>query len=175
MPVEPSLEAFAAARGEALVRFAYVLSGDSELAKDLVQSAFAKVLRRWTAIVQGGNPEAYMRRVIVTEHVSSHRRPWRRERATERLPESRGGPDATRLVDDRDAAWRLLASLPRRQRAVLVLRYLEDWSDAQIGAVLACSEATVRSQASRGLASLRGRLSRPGQPSLEQTGRATDG
>jgi len=175
MPVEPSMEAFAAARGEALVRFAFVLCGDSESAKDLAQSAFAKVMRRWPAIVHGGNPEAYMRRVIVTEHVSSHRRPWRRERATEQLPESRAHPDATGLVDDRDAAWRLLASLPRRQRAVLVLRYLEDWSDAQIGAALACSEVTVRSQASRALATLRGQLNRPGQPWLEHTGRAADG
>jgi len=175
MPVEPSLDAFAAARGQALVRFAFALSGDSESAKDLVQSAFAKVMRRWPAIVQGGNPEAYMRRVIVTEHVSSHRRPWRRERATEQVPESGTDPDATRLVDDRDAAWRLLASLPRRQRAVLVLRYLEDWSDAQIGAALACTEVTVRSQASRALATLRARLSPPGQPWLQQTGRAADG
>jgi DNA-directed RNA polymerase specialized sigma24 family protein len=94
MPVEPSLEAFAAARGGALVRFAFVLSGDSESAKDLVQSAFAKVMRRWPAIVQGGNPEAYMRRVIVTEHVSSHRRPWSRERVTEQLPESRAESDS---------------------------------------------------------------------------------
>lgn len=156
MAPEPSLEGFVTARGPALVRFAYVLTGgDAHRAEDLVQSALAKVIGRWARICRGGHPEAYLRRVVVNEELS-----WRRRRsATEQVvatPPDRGaGVDQHAAVDGRDLAWRLLAGLPRRQRAVLVLRYLEDWPDAEIAVALRCSEATVRSQASRALAGLR--------------------
>lgn len=146
-----------AARGQALVSFAFVLTGgDRYRAEDLVQSAIAKVMRRWSQISGGGNAEAYLRRAIVSEDLSWHRRRSSREDPTERLPE-RGVLPSTDL-DERDAVLRLLATLPRRQRAVLVLRYLEDYSDAQIAECLGCSQPTVRSQATRALAHLRAEL-----------------
>lgn len=159
MTDEPPLEAFVAARGRALVGFAYVLTGgDLHAAQDLVQLSLAKVWRRWSSICRGGNPEGYLHRVIVSEHLSWRRRRASREWVTASLPE-RPGPDRFAGVDADDAAWRLLGELPRRQRAVLVLRYLEDWPDGQIAAAMGCSEATVRSQASRALATLRSHMS----------------
>jgi RNA polymerase sigma-70 factor (sigma-E family) len=155
---EVSIEEFVATRGQALVRFAFALcAGDAHRAEDLVQAALAKVLRRWDRICSGGQPEAYLRRVIVTEHVS-----WRRRRSSTETPVA-GLPDRITgdvyaAVDAQDAAWRLLSELPPRQRAVLVLRYLEDWPDAAIAQALGCSEVTVRSQAARGLHKLRDRL-----------------
>ena len=150
-----TLEAFVAARGQELVRFAFVLcGGDRHRAEDLVQAAFAKVWRRWPKIAAGGNPEAYLRRTIATQELS-----WRRRRADSEwvsaTPPDRPSGDITERVDGVDAAWRLVAGLPRAQRAVLVLRYLEDWPDAAIARVLGCSEKTVRSNASRGLVQLR--------------------
>jgi len=140
------------------VQFAYVLTGgDVHTAQDLVQRALAKVWRRWPTVSRGGNPEVYLRRVIVSEDASWHRRRASTESIRACVPDQMDA-DRFTAVDAEDAAWRLLAALPRRQRAVLVLRYLEDWPDRQIAEALGCSEATVRSQASRALAALRARL-----------------
>jgi RNA polymerase sigma-70 factor (sigma-E family) len=171
MADEPTIEAFVAARGDALVRFAYVLTGDMHLARDLVQSALAKVLRRWPTISDGDSPEAYLRRVIVTENLSWRRRRSSTERPVAAIPDS-SGADAFAGVDVRDEVWRLLAQLPRKQRAVLVLRYLEDWDDEQIAAVLGCAPVTVRSQAARAMTALRARLGAAitAPESIEQVG-----
>lgn len=143
-------------RGQALVRFAYVLcGGDGHRAEDLVQAALAKVWRRWDRICRGGNPEAYLHRVIVSQELSWRRRRWSTEKVTSAVPEQPSCSDETERVDAVDVLWRTVAGLPAGQRAVLVLRFVEDWSDTQIAAVLGCSEATVRSQASRGLVRLR--------------------
>ncbi len=155
---EVSIEEFVAARGPALVWFAFVLcAGDPQRAEDLVQAALAKVLRRWDRICAGGQPEAYLQCVIVTENVSWRRRRSASERPTDVLPES-ATVDAYTVVDAQDAAWRMLRDLPARQRAVLVLRYLEDWQDAAIAQALGCSEVTVRTQAARALQKLRAKL-----------------
>ncbi|HWC44593.1 MAG TPA: SigE family RNA polymerase sigma factor [Casimicrobiaceae bacterium] len=152
---QPSLDEFVAARGDALVRFAYVLTGgDLHQAEDLVQSALAKVLGRWSRICAGGQPEAYLRRAVVTGYLSYRRRRSSTEVVTSSLPE-RAADDGFATADAQDAAWRLIAGLPKRQRAVLALRYLEDWPDEQIAAACQCSTGTVRSQASRALATLR--------------------
>jgi RNA polymerase sigma-70 factor (sigma-E family) len=155
---EIPLEEFVAARGQALVRFAFVLSaGDSHRAEDLVQTALTKVLRRWERICAGGQPEAYLRRVIVTEFVS-----WRRRRSSSEVPSSalpdKASRDPYAEVDAHEAAWQMLGALPPRQRAVLVLRYLEDWDDLAIAQALGCSEVTVRTQAARALRKLRNTL-----------------
>lgn len=144
--MEPGFDDYVAARGDALLRFAYLLCGDAHLAEDLVQSVLAKAYRRWP------KPEAYVRRMVVNEHLS-----WRRRRSSGEVvvaatPDAAaGGAD----LAERDAMWRLLATLPRRQRAVLVLRYYEDLSDAAIAEVLGCAESTVRAYATRALAALR--------------------
>lgn len=126
-----------AARGTALLRFAVMLCGDAHLAEDLVQSALAKAYRRWDTILKVGQPEAYLKKMIVNEHLS-----WWRRRSSQELPSSATGVEAMADAADRhasrDAAWELLARLPRRQRAVLVLRYYKDLSDEQIADVLGC-------------------------------------
>jgi RNA polymerase sigma-70 factor (sigma-E family) len=153
-----SLDVFVAARGDALVRFAYVLTGgDLHQAEDLVQNALAKVMARWERICAGGQPEAYLRRVVVTGYLSQRRRRASTELITSVVPD-RAAVDGFAASDAQDAAWRLIADLPKRQRAVIALRYLEDWSDEQIAAACHCSAGTVRSQASRALATLRQRL-----------------
>jgi RNA polymerase sigma-70 factor (sigma-E family) len=150
-----NFDGFVAARGAALLRFAYLVSGDRHAAEDLVQSALAKAYRRWATVSAAEHPEAYVRRIVVREHLS-----WRRLRSSsEVVTADPRGERATASpgsdVEARDAAWRLLATLPRQQRAVLVLRFYEDLDDDAVARVLSCSTSTVRSNAARGLAALR--------------------
>jgi RNA polymerase sigma-70 factor (sigma-E family) len=153
----PDFEAWARARSPALLKFAYLVTGDRGRAEEAVQDALVSVCPRWHRIVHGGNPEAYVRRSIV----NADRALWRRFRRRETLV---GGVPVVALVDvadevaTRDAAWGLCSTLPRRQRAAVVLRYYEGLSDAEIGAILGCSPATVRSQIHRALGALRQRL-----------------
>jgi RNA polymerase sigma factor (sigma-70 family) len=103
-------------------------------------------------------PAAYLRRALVHEHVSGLRRLRRRVPTSALEGNDPGGMDEAASVDARDATWRLLATLPRQQRAVLVLRFYEDLPDSEIAEMLGCREPTVRSNASRALATLRARL-----------------
>ena len=148
--VSPDFEDFVVARGPALVRYAHALSGDRHLAEDLVQEVLVKAHRRWARL---DDPEAYLRTALSRQLVS-----WRRRRSTgerpSELPDRVGGTPADAVVD-RDALWQVLRQLPVRQRAVLVLRYWEALPDSQIAKLLACSEGTVRSSASRAFAVLR--------------------
>ena len=150
---------FVATRSRALLRTAYLLTGDHGLAEDLLQTALAKCWFAWGRI--DGSPEPYVRRVLATTYATWWRRRWRGERPTGELPD-RGDPPATAPVDDRDALWRALGALPRRQRAVVVLRYYEDLSEAETAAALGISKGTVKSQAAKALSALRrdGDLSR---------------
>jgi RNA polymerase sigma-70 factor (sigma-E family) len=147
-----TFDAFVAARGDALWRSAWLLTGDGHLAEDLVQTALAKSYSAWTRIGDAGGFEAYVRRTMYTTYVSWWRRRWSGERPTEQLPETTTpGPDLE-LRRDLLAA---LAGLPRGQRAVVVLRWFEDLSERETAAVLGCSVGTVKSQASRAMAALR--------------------
>jgi RNA polymerase sigma-70 factor (sigma-E family) len=140
-------EEYCAARGKALLRLAYALTGNVPDAEDLLQTALLRCYRRWNRIDE---PDAYVRRVLVRAYVG--RRP-RREHATAPLPE----PATTdrHIAEDRDEVLRLLATLAPRQRTVLVMRYLLDLSDAAIALELGVTESTVRTQAFRALAKLR--------------------
>jgi RNA polymerase sigma-70 factor (sigma-E family) len=142
-----SFEDYVTGRGRALLRFAYVLCHDADLAQDLVQDALVKTHARWSRVEA---PDAYVRKAIVNDFCSWTRR--RKEVVTDTVPEI-GEPDPG--PEDRDAMWRLLAELPRQQRAVLVLRFYEGLPDDAIGRALGCGEATVRSHASKALATLR--------------------
>ena len=148
-------EDWVAARGAGLLRFADALCGDHHRAEDLVQNSLAKALGRWSRVAAMAQPEAYLKAMIVNDYLGWWRRRARTELAMPSPPEPRPGPDPAGEQASRDAAWRLLARLPRRQRAVLVLRYYEDLSDGQIAAVLGCTAGTVRSTATRALAALR--------------------
>lgn len=147
-------EDFVAARGDSLVRFAMMLCGDPHRAEDLVQTALARVYPRWGRVSAMDQPVAYLKTVLVHDHLR-----WWRRRSSGELPvaELREVPtaDPSTALAARDAAWRLLGRLPRQQRAVLVLRYYEDLPDTEIAAILRCKPASVRSLASRALATLR--------------------
>ena len=145
-----TFDTFARARMPALLRFGHVLTGDPHRAADLVQDALERTLLAWPRVVRKDDPEGYVRRAMVNRHVSAWRR-LRREHLVAQTPD-RPYDEAPRHDD---ALWALLATLPARQRAVLVLRYYEDLSEAQCAAVLGCSVGTVKSQAARGLARLR--------------------
>ncbi|HKD97715.1 MAG TPA: SigE family RNA polymerase sigma factor [Micromonosporaceae bacterium] len=152
-------EDWVAARGDALLRFALMVTADPGRAEDVVQTVLARVYLRWDRVGSLDAPEAYVKAAIVNEHLR-----WWRRRSSREVPvdaPTADGPDGRPDADiagrhaSRDAAWALLGRLPHRQRAVLALRYYEDMSDDAIAAVLGCSAGTVRSQASRALAALR--------------------
>jgi RNA polymerase sigma-70 factor (sigma-E family) len=152
---------FVAHRTHALLRVAYALTGDQHSAEDLVQGALAKAFVRWRQI--RGEAEPYVRRTIYHDSVTRWRRRFRRAETTVAAPPERAStPDDTdlRLVL-RDA----LLALPPRQRAVLVLRYLEDRSVDETAEVLGLHRGTVASQTNRALAKLRDAVADLGKPS----------
>lgn len=151
-------EGWLAAREPALFRLAILLTDDWHAAQDLVQVTLVKMYLAWDRIDRDERVDAYARRVLVNEHRSTWRRPWRRREVTTELVPER--PIAERSDGDGASSdvWDLVVSLPPRQRAVVVLRYYEGLSEAEIADVLRVSPGTVKSQASRALASLRRRV-----------------
>jgi RNA polymerase sigma-70 factor (sigma-E family) len=146
-----------------LVRFAGVLTADTHLAQDIVQDALVRAHARWGRIGRMDRPDLYLRRMITNGYLS-----WRRLAAVRttrpvadagRLDRATSPDPAAHLVD-RDQVRTLLATLSRRQRAVLVLRFYEGRSDEEIAAILGCATGTVRSHVSRALADLRKRVHR---------------
>ena len=148
---DASFESFVRARLPALLRFAYAVCGDPHTAADLVQDALERTGLHWSRIDRTGDAEAYVRRAIINGRTSRWRK-LRRESLVDVVPER--PPYDDRPPND-ETLWNLLATLPRRQRAVLVLRYYEDMSEQQIAATLGCAPGTVKSQASKALAKLR--------------------
>jgi RNA polymerase sigma-70 factor (sigma-E family) len=145
-------DAFVAARGDALWRSAWLLTGDRYLAEDLVQTALAKAWPKWPGIGDEGRFEAYVRRTLFTTYVGWWRRKWNGERPTEHPPESLARAADLDRGHDLMAA---LALLPRMQRAVVVCRWFEDLTEAQTADRLGISVGTVKSHAFRALAALR--------------------
>ena len=149
--------AYLAARQPALLRTAYLLTGDRHQAEDVLQTALAKLYLSWDKVRDRGAIDGYVRRILVNENNSVWRRGWkRREHATEVLPE--GAPH--RDVYDEgtgDALWQVVQTLPRKARAVVVLRYYEQLTEAETAEVLGITVGTVKSQTSRALATLRER------------------
>jgi RNA polymerase sigma-70 factor (sigma-E family) len=139
----------------ALMRFATVLTSRTWLADDLVSDVLGRAFERWDRISQMSEPNAYVRRMIVNEYLSWHRRLSRMSPRADVEPDRQRVGDGAEERAERDAMIRRLARLPRRQRAAVVLRYYVGLSDADIAAHLGCREVTVRSQISRALASLR--------------------
>lgn len=159
----PDFEAFVTARADALLRFAYVLTGDVTLAEDAVQDALTAACARWGRVSRADDPEAYVKRMVVNAHISWWRRFRRRESPAE--DPARGAPpapDGTSARADADAVWELCKTLPDRQRAAVVLRFYEELSYAEIAALLHCAEATARSHVHRALAVLKTTLTREG-------------
>ena len=146
-------EEFVAARSPALLRTAWLLTGDDGLAEDLVQTALAKAWPRWGA-VQHDDPEAYVRAIVANTYATWWRRRWRGEVPTRSLPD-RAGSDPYAAVDVRESVHRALAGLTRGQRVVVVLRHFDDLTEAQTAAALGVSVGTVKSQHARAMATLR--------------------
>ena len=150
MKVAVDFDAFVATRSNALLRTAYLLTGDHALAEDLLQTALAKAWRAWTRI---DDPEPYVRKIIVNTYASWWRRRWNGEQPTDDLPEPAGVNDSS--SDDRADLWSAVGRLPKRQRAVIVLRFYEDLSEAETAAALGIAAGTVKSQTSKALRALR--------------------
>jgi len=160
---QPDEQAFAeyfAARRDAVRRTAYLICGDWHRADDLAQTAFVALHRRWRKIRERRALDAYVRRTLVRAAIDESRRPWRREHATEELPEASGGTEdiVGNTVATRSALVDGLQQVPPRQRAVLVLRFLEGQSVADVATAMKCTEGTVKSQTARGLDALRAAL-----------------
>jgi len=149
-----TFDEFAATRLDAVLRFAVVLTNDRGLAEDVVQEVLIRAYQRWTQIAEMEHPEAYVRRMVVNEFLS-WRRKWARYIPKADVEPDARQPDHAEAHAERSALLAEVVKLPRRQRAVLVLRYYEGMSDAQIAEVLGCAETTVRGYAFRGLAALR--------------------
>jgi RNA polymerase sigma-70 factor (sigma-E family) len=145
-------EEFVRARADALMRYAYVLTGDPHDAADLLQESLTRVRSAWHRIAT--EPEGYTRTTMARLHISTWRR-RRREHLMPATPERAYSDDGFGRADGDDGLWEALGELPHRQRAVLVLRYYESLSDEEIAEVLGISRGTVRSQASRALDKLR--------------------
>lgn len=153
-----------------LLRYATILTGDEHTASDLVQEVLLRAHVRWNRIALTERPDLYLRRMVTNEHLSWRRR-WHVRTirpASDDVIAAHAGSSGSRehTLAEQDAMWQRLSELPPRQRTVLVLRYYEDLSDADIAAVLETSPATVRSHAARALATLR-RTQPSSQPSQE--------
>jgi RNA polymerase sigma-70 factor (sigma-E family) len=142
-------EEFVAVSSPRLLRTAFLLARDEGHAEDLLQTALARAWRAWSRV--SGDPEPYVRRIIVNTHATWWRRRWRGEEPTERPPDRPTGSPQD-AVGDREWLWQALGRLPRKQRTVLVLRFYEDLTEAQTAQLMGCSVGTVKSQASRALA-----------------------
>ena len=157
---ESDFIAFYTERGDLLRNTAYLLCGDWHLAEDLTQTTFTKLYRSWQRIERRDTMDQYARKTLMRVFLDERRRPWRREYAT--APGSTA-LDSTAREDPRDEPSVLhtaLMRLPKRRRAVLVLRFWADMSVEQVADALDCSVGTVKSQTARGLAQLRGLLDR---------------
>ena len=169
-------EDFVATRSARLFTMALLLSGHHRAeAEDLLQGVLERAYRRWTRICRSGDPERYVRRMLVNSSIDRWRRLRRRPEESLRFPgRDPAVADRSAEVADRDLLLRALGALPARQRAVLVLRYLDDLSEGQTAAVLGCSVGTVKSQASRALARLR-EITRADHEPGRQEGTRRDG
>ena len=155
---EDEYREFVDSRAAALHRAAYLLCGDWHLANDLVQETLVKAFRHWRRVQRADNPNAYVRRILVNEF----KRHWQHHRDLPVRPDSDRNevavPDVSDEVVNRTDLLSALLSLPARQRATVVLRYLEGMSERETAAVLRCSEGTVKSQTFRALNTLGGYL-----------------
>lgn len=144
---------YVAARRPALLRWAWAVAGDPHTAEDLLQASLVRVLAHWDTLRDRAAADAYVRRTITRQHISWHRRAWRRrEVCTPWLPER---PTTPAPDSDHGELWSLVQQLPACQRAAVSLRFYEELSIAETAAVLGCSTGTVKSNTSRGLAALR--------------------
>jgi len=149
-------EEFVNSRLPALLRYALMLSGDPHTAADIVQETMIRVQLKWRRVSRADAVEPYVRRMLTNVYLDWQRGSWLRRVTLRAVPdEPPPTPDHAERSADRDQVWALLAGLPRRQRAAVVLRYYEGLADQEIADVLGCAVGTVRANISRALATLR--------------------
>lgn len=153
----PDFDAWVAARGPALLRFAQALTGNAADAEDVVQDALARALPRWSRISRMGNVEGYVRRMVINAHTSWWRKFRRRESPVDEVMTGPvvDGPAEGPQADDTQRIWHACRALPTDQRTAVVLRFYEELEYAEIAALIGVREGTVRSRVSRGIAVLR--------------------
>ena len=161
MSIDEDFAEFVGARWSSLYRLAYLLAASPTGAEDLLQTTLEKAYVNWPRISKMDFPEAYVRRMLANTLVSSRRRAWTGEQPWDRLPET-ADASVELPVLDRSLIWPLGCALPDRQRAVIVLRYYEDLSEAQIADALGCAAGTVKSQSSAAIGALRRALAATG-------------
>jgi len=161
MDIDEDFAEFVGARWPSLYRLAYLLAASPMGAEDLLQTTLEKAYMNWARIGRMEYAEAYVRRMLANTMASSRRRAWIGEQPYGELPEA-AGDSAEMPVLDRSMLWPLVCALPTRQRAVIVLRYYEDLTEAQIADVLGCAPGTVKSQASAAIGTLRRALAASG-------------
>src|SRR5262245_10419860 len=160
MSVDQDFAEFVGARWSALYRLAYLLTASPTGAEDLLQTSLEKAYVRWSRIGGMEYAERYVRRMIANTYISGLRRAWVGEVPHDRMPET--GDSAEGALLDRAMLWPLVCALPPRQRAVIVLRFYEDMSEADIAATLGCNTGTVKSQSSAAMTTLRRSLAAAG-------------
>jgi RNA polymerase sigma-70 factor (sigma-E family) len=155
---EDEFTAYVAASSPRLRRTAFLICGDWQHAEDAVQNAMVKLYSSWAKVRDRESLDGFVRTTLIRGLIDEGRRPWRRERSVEVLPERADPGSGGSGSDDRMAMLSALAEVPPRQRAVLVLRFYEDCDVADTARLLGCSEGNVKSQTARGLAKLRALL-----------------
>jgi RNA polymerase sigma-70 factor (sigma-E family) len=152
-------EEFVNSRMPALLRYALMLTGDPHTAADVAQETMIRVQLKWRRISRTDAPERYVRKMLTNLFLDWQRTSWLRRVSLRAVPhEPPPVPDHAEAAVERDRMWALLAQLPRRQRAAVVLRYYEGLTDQEIADVLGCAVGTVRGHISRALTALRGAL-----------------
>ncbi len=159
---EAAFSSYVTNRRDQVRRIAFLICGDWAKADDLTQTAFVKLYTSWERIRDPGAVDAYVRSTLTRSAIDESRRPWRRERVTEILPELPDFSDIAAQVADREVVRSALAQVPAGQRAVLVLRFFEGLDVASAAKALGCSEGNVKSQTARGLAALKSALNQAG-------------
>jgi RNA polymerase sigma-70 factor (sigma-E family) len=156
---------FVRADNAALMRTAWLLTGDRGLAEDLVQSALTRAYGQWAKVQRADDRSAYVQRLMINLHLSWRRRLTNSERVVESVPD-RGAADDQSAHAERDRMRTALSHLPLRARTAVVLRYFEDLSEAETARLMGCSVSTVNNHVTRGLAALRALLTTPGDDAL---------
>ena len=151
---------FVGARRDQWRRIAFGMCGDWHKADDLVQTALVKLYVAWPRVVGRGHEEAYLRKILINVAIDESRRPSRRERATDTVPEAAAPQGVS--TEDRSSLVAAHQTLPAQQRATVLLRHWLGLSTRETAAELGISEGTVKSHTSRGIAALRVQLSAPG-------------
>lgn len=149
------VETFVRENAGALYRTAFMLTGSAHAAEELLQDTLVLLYPKWDKVAAAESPVAYVRRALANRFVSSQRRAWSHDVTVWELPDRWDGRDLSQSTADSIEVWRLLAGLPERQRAAVVLRYFYGLPEVEIGAAIGCRPATVRSLISRGIAAMR--------------------